>query len=134
MDYREELGHMKFLPENVAEITERTTKEGFVPSTVDRWVIARGSAMQFLGTCGTLTGGTVVLDYYFGRPVENLSDKEFLEANKFVDEYGSFICAQMHRQFFRRIYCGADPEEMKKFEEAGNVKKLMKLSVRQHAG
>ncbi|MBA7656179.1 hypothetical protein ES703_64094 [subsurface metagenome] len=141
---------MKFLPENVAEITERTTKEGFVPSTVDRWVIARGSAMQFLGTCGTLTGGTVVLDYYFGRPVENLSDKEFVEANidrlfaayevamllvnKFVDEYGSFICAQMHRQFFRRIYCGADPEEMKKFEEAGNVKKLMKLSVRQHAG
>jgi hypothetical protein len=29
----------------------------------------------------------------------------------------------MHRQFFGRIYCGADPEEMKKFEEAGNGKK-----------
>ena len=43
--------------------------------------------------------------------------------NKFVEEYGTFICAQMHRQFFGRIYCGADPEEMKKFEEAGNVKK-----------
>jgi hypothetical protein len=29
----------------------------------------------------------------------------------------------MHRQFFGRIYCGTDPEEMKKFEEAGNVRK-----------
>lgn len=100
---------------------------------------AGGTAMQMLGACGALAGGIMVLDYYFGRPIENLSDKELIQDNidklsaahdapillvdKFVKEYGTFICAQMHRQFFGRIYCGTDPEEMKKFTEAGNGKK-----------
>jgi len=101
--------------------------------------LAGGTAIQMLGACGALGGGIIVLDYYFGRPLNNISDKELIQANidrlfaayevtmslvnKFVDEYGTFICAQMHRQFFGRIYCGADPEESRKFEEAGNVKK-----------
>ena len=92
-----------------------------------------GSAMQFLGTCGTLTGGIVVLDYYFGRPLENLSDKERIQANldamgpaseapmlladKFVKEYGTIICAQIQRQLFGRFYCATDPDEARKIEE-----------------
>jgi len=98
-----------------------------------------GQALQSLGTCGVLVGGTMVLDYFFGRPVENLSDKEIIQANKdilssangvamlladrFVKEYGTFVCAQMQRQFFGRVYYFADPEDMEKFGKAGNSKK-----------
>jgi len=98
-----------------------------------------GQAQQGLGTCGGLIGGTMVLDYFFGRPVENLSDKEVIQANldiaataykvpmllydKYVKEYGTVICAQMQRQFFGRIYCFTDPEEMQKFRNTGNSKK-----------
>jgi len=98
-----------------------------------------GQALQGLGTCGGLIGGTMALDYYFGRPVENLSDKEVIQANrdvlaaackvplllydKYVKEYGTTICAQMQRQFFGRFYCFTDAEEMEKFRAAGNSEK-----------
>ncbi len=99
-----------------------------------------GQALQGLGACGSLIGGTIALDYYFGRPLENLSDKEIIQANldvlanackvaqllydKYVKEYGTVICVQMQRQFFGRIYCFADPEEVEKFcKIAGNEEK-----------
>lgn len=90
--------------------------------------------MQVVGTCGALTGGIIALDYFFGRPVENLSDKERIEANinaltsarkistllanKFWTEYGTIICAQIQRQLFGRYYYLDDPDEYQKMSQA----------------
>jgi hypothetical protein len=95
-----------------------------------------GSAEQFLGTCGTLSGGIMVLDYFFGRPVEKLSyrdeneaDEEALYAafeparrlaDRFWHEYGTIHCAGIQRHLFGRFYCLTDPDEMEKFTAAGS--------------
>ncbi len=75
-----------------------------------------GQAVQIVGTCGGLIGGTMVLDYFLGRPAENMSYQEYSEANlrllrdavavarllydKYVKEYGTIICPHIHVQLF----------------------------------
>ncbi|MDD5591226.1 MAG: C-GCAxxG-C-C family protein [Dehalococcoidales bacterium] len=94
-----------------------------------------GQADQVVGTCGGLIGGTMVLDYYFGRPVESLSCQERIDTNiqtladaagvakllydKYVDEYGTILCPHIQVQRFGRHYYFSDPDEAKKFEGAG---------------
>lgn len=94
-----------------------------------------GAALQIIGSCGALTGGIMVLDYYFGRPVDKLSGKESIQENldalftafeapqlyadRFVREYGTTLCGQIQRQLFGRFFWPMDEEEMQKFEAAG---------------
>jgi len=97
--------------------------------------LSGGSGLQMLGTCGALSGGIIALDYYFGRPAERMSYQETIQAYKdeffaateapglladrFVNEYGTFICAQLQRKLFGRFYWVKDPEEMEKINAAG---------------
>jgi hypothetical protein len=92
-----------------------------------------GSAMQFLGTCGTLSGGSIVFDYFYGRPVEKISYKEFsqssideldkalegprLLADRLVDKYGTFMCIYLHRKLFGRPYPHFTPEDIERSRE-----------------
>jgi len=94
-----------------------------------------GQAAQVVGTCGALIGGTLVLDYYFGRPAEKMSDKELIQENvdsllsamgiakllydKYIEEYGTIICPHIQTQLFGRHFYLWDEEELAKFEEAG---------------
>jgi C_GCAxxG_C_C family probable redox protein len=94
-----------------------------------------GQAAQAVGTCGGLIGGTLVLDYYFGRPKEKMSDKEYSQEDvdillnamsiakllydKYVKEYGTVICPHIQTQLFGRHFYLWDTEELAKFEEAG---------------
>ena len=94
-----------------------------------------GQADQVVGTCGGLIGGTIVLDYYFGRPVEKMSYQNCINANiqavvdatqvakllydKYVKEYGTILCPHIQVQLFGRHYYFMDPDEAEKFEEAG---------------
>jgi len=96
---------------------------------------AGGQASQGVGTCGGLIGGTIALDYFFGRPVENMSYKEWKKANtdmvmeatavakllydKYVEEYGTIICPHIVVQCFGRHYYFFDPNEMEQFEKDG---------------
>ena len=107
---------------------------------------AGGSVLQTLGTCGALVGGVITLDYFFGRPPENTSYKEFKQANidvefatfkitqllvdNFVKEYGAITCGCLQRQFFGRIYCLTDPEELEKFEKAGGHSDPTKCNIK----
>ena len=97
--------------------------------------LSGGTALQCLGTCGALSGGIIVLSYYIGRPIEKMSDEEYIQANvdalkipseiagaladRFVEEYGTFICAHIHRILYGRIFCLTDPDEAAKFEAIG---------------
>lgn len=94
-----------------------------------------GQADQVIGTCGGLIGGTIILDYFFGRPAEKLSYQECIQANldamdsaseiarllyyKYIKEYGTILCPHIQVQLFSRHYYFIDPDELEKFEEAG---------------
>ena len=94
-----------------------------------------GSAVQLIGSCGALTGGLLVLDYYFGREPDRLSEIRYTQstvdalfsaiavsqllANRFIEEYGTTLCGQIQRQVLGRMYCVTDEEENRKFEEVG---------------
>lgn len=92
-----------------------------------------GQAMQLMGTCGALVGGTIVLDYYFGRALKDMSyqrkasREKLLRASgtakllydQFVKKYGAVSCANMQRKLFGRLYWVTDPDEAAKFEAAG---------------
>jgi len=92
-------------------------------------------AIHFVGSCGGLIGGTMVLDYFFGRPYETLSDKESSEARdialmdatqtvkplyfKYIEEYGTTLCPSLQVKLFGRTFYFADEDDVRKFEEAG---------------
>ena len=94
-----------------------------------------GHAGCSTGTCGAVVGGTIVLDYYLGRPVELLSStsesKEGQEAlksamevsgffcKKFQDKYGSIICPNVQKKLFGRSFNLQDPSDWKAFIDAG---------------
>ena len=97
--------------------------------------ICGGTADQALGTCGALAGGIIALDYYCGRPVEKMSRHKYVQSNidalnlgsevsqcladRFIKQYGTFICAQLQRRLFGRIFCFTEEDDMKKMLEAG---------------
>jgi hypothetical protein len=97
---------------------------------------AGGTAMQLVGTCGGLVGGIMVLDYFFGRPFEHMSDKKVIQdpnindlfvaqpvarslVSKYLKEYGTITCANIQLQLYDRFFYLEDPEEFRKLEEAG---------------
>ena len=92
---------------------------------------AGGQVAQVIGTCGSLIGCTIVLDYFFGRPVEEVSYSEVVNPpwesmrlgkmlyDKFIGEYGSILCPHIQVKLFGRHYYVLDPDDMKKFEEVG---------------
>ena len=104
---------------------------------------AAGTAWQLMGTCGGLVGGIMILDYYFGRPFEHMSDKEVimdpniqdlfvaqpiarLLLDKYVENYGTFTCANIQQQTFGRVFYLQDPQEFQKLEDAGGHSDLQK--------
>lgn len=94
-----------------------------------------GHAGCSTGTCGAVVGGTIVLDYYLGRPVELLSAtgesqqgqaalKSAMEnsgvfCNKFQGRYGSIICPDVQKSLFGRSFNLQDPSDWKAFIDAG---------------
>ena len=96
---------------------------------------AGGQAAQVAGTCGALIGGTMILDYFFGRPLEKVSHQETIQSNldalmnalevaglpydKFIKEYGTILCPHIQAQLFGRHYYFLDPDDNRKFDEAG---------------
>lgn len=97
---------------------------------------AGGAAGQLLGTCGGIVGGLMIIEYFFGRSFEHMSDNEIvvdpnLEAlnrsiqiskqlpDKFISAYGAINCSNIQLQLFGRLFYMADDEELQKFEKAG---------------
>lgn len=85
----------------------------------------------------------MVLDYYFGRPFEHMSDQEVIMdpnvndlfvsqpiarmlLNKYVENYGTFTCANIQMQTFGRVFYLEDPQEFEKLEAAGGHSDLQK--------
>ena len=96
---------------------------------------AGGQVATTVGTCGGLIGGTMVLDYFFGRTPEEMvytDEKEpmtetLFEAfevakqlyDRYFKEYGTIICPQIQVQLYGRHYYLLDEDEVEKFEAIG---------------
>jgi C_GCAxxG_C_C family probable redox protein len=94
-----------------------------------------GTASQSVGTCGALAGGIMVCDYFFGRPVARLSSEKKLEetlmaletaqdapkelVKRYISEYGTISCSGIMTKKYGRPYYLNDPDDFRKFEEAG---------------
>jgi C_GCAxxG_C_C family probable redox protein len=94
-----------------------------------------GQAAFSTGACGGVIGGTIVLDYYLGRPADMISAtkvipqsmKELSRAmeaaksfcEKFVRYYGSILCPQIQTKLYSRSFNLRDPADWKAFQEAG---------------
>lgn len=91
--------------------------------------LAGGGASQGDGSCGAYVGAVAFMGYLIGRSRDNFADPERIRhktgdiANKlhqkFVDEYGTVVCHQIHRKLYGRPFWFKDPDEMVKFEAAG---------------
>ncbi len=94
-----------------------------------------GQAGLSMGACGGVIGGTLVLDYYLGRPAEMVSAaKEIPEAHaalsrsmevarllcgQFMRQYGSILCPGLQENIYGRSFNLQDPADWQAFVEAG---------------
>jgi C_GCAxxG_C_C family probable redox protein len=94
-----------------------------------------GQAGLSTGACGGFVGGTIVLDYYLGRPAHMVSATHTIPENiealerameaarllseRFVRQYGSVLCPQIQTRIYGRSYNLQDPADWKAFMEAG---------------
>jgi len=79
--------------------------------------------------CGAYVAGILFLSMLKGRERDNFADPErirfesFALARKlhdrFIAEYGSVICRDIHQRLFGRPYYMPDPDEFAKFDAAG---------------
>ena len=94
-----------------------------------------GQAGLSTAACGGVIGGTIVLDYYLGRPANMVSAtqeipegmKELSRAmgaaqslcNKFIHQYGSILCPQLQERIYGRAFNHQDPADWQAFLDAG---------------
>lgn len=91
--------------------------------------LAGGVAQETDGHCGAYSGGAMMIGHHIGRERDNFADPEKIRMRtsalvsrlhrKFIDEYGTVICSQIHTRTMGRPFYIKDPDELKKFDEAG---------------
>ena len=79
--------------------------------------------------CGAYVGGIILLSTLWGRERDNFADPDKVRARtselarklhaRFIEEYGTAICRDIHMKLFGRFFYMADPDEAEKFDAAG---------------
>ncbi len=94
-----------------------------------------GGAITTAGSCGAFSGGLVAIGYFFGRTYEQWQEgKSYIKSSvlgqelykKFMEEYGTVICNEIHKKKFGRNFklmdeknLGIDKDELRDFEAMG---------------
>lgn len=90
--------------------------------------LAGGTALSTEGTCGALVGGLMAISFLVGRSYEDFSAGErrrrvFQYAKKlydrFIEEYGSPVCKNIHMKLFGRTFDLIDKNDYQEFEAMG---------------
>ena len=90
--------------------------------------LAGGTSLSTEGTCGALAGGLLAIGSVVGRTYENFSIGEHRRRvfhyskklyDKFIKEYTSPKCKDIHMKFFGRTFNLFDPDDYAEFEKAG---------------
>ena len=90
--------------------------------------LAGGTSLSTEGTCGALVGGLLAISSIVGRDYKNFKagnkkrrvfsySKKLYD--KFIEEYGSPVCKEVHKKLFGRTFNLLDPIEYAEFEKAG---------------
>jgi C_GCAxxG_C_C family probable redox protein len=90
--------------------------------------MAGGTSLSTEGTCGALVGGLLAIGSVFGRTYKDFSigngkrrvfhySKKLYD--KFILEYGSPRCKDIHMKLFGRTFNLLDPKDYTEFEKAG---------------
>ncbi len=90
--------------------------------------LAGGAGLCAKGTCGALVGGMMAISVVCGRTYEDFSagkkrrrvfayTKKLLD--RFVEQYGSLLCCDVHLKLFGRTYDLLDREQYAQFEADG---------------
>lgn len=99
------------------------------PSTIQAAdTLAGGTALSTKGTCGALVGGLLAISSIVGRTYEDFSAGErkrrvFMYSKKlydrFIEEYGSPICKEVHMKLFDRTFNLMDKKDYDEFDKMG---------------
>ena len=90
--------------------------------------MAGGTALSTNGTCGALVGGLAAISSIAGRDYKSFSAGERKRRvfayskklyDKFIEEYGSLVCKDVHMKLFGRTFNLLDSKEYDEFEKAG---------------
>ncbi|MDH7516959.1 MAG: C-GCAxxG-C-C family protein [Candidatus Thermoplasmatota archaeon] len=90
--------------------------------------LAGGTALSTNGTCGALIGGLAAISSIVGRDYKSFSTGDRKRRvfqyskklyDKFVKEYGSPVCKDVHIKLFGRTFNLLDPKDYEEFEKAG---------------
>ena len=90
--------------------------------------MAGGTALSTEGTCGALAGGLLAISSIVGRTYKDFSEgkrrrRVFQYAKKFYDrfvkEYGSPVCKDIHKKLFGRTFNLLDTKDYQEFDKAG---------------
>ncbi len=90
--------------------------------------LAGGTSLSTEGTCGALVGGLLAIGSVVGRTYEDFSignrkrrvfqySKKLYD--KFIEEYHSPLCKDIHMKLFGRTFNLLDPQDYAEFEKAG---------------
>jgi len=100
--------------------------------------LAGGTALSTKGTCGALVGGLLAISSIVGREYNDFKEGKSKRRvfqfskklyDKFLEEYGSPLCCNVHMKLFGRTFNLLDPKEYEEFEKAGaHVDKCPKVS------
>lgn len=87
-----------------------------------------GFASTIEGPCGALSGGIMVLSYYFGRSRDDYADIAQLRRpgplvraywDKFENKFGGYTCRDIQTYLFGKAYHFLDSDEYQEYEERG---------------
>jgi C_GCAxxG_C_C family probable redox protein len=91
--------------------------------------LAGGIGLSVEGSCGGLSGGVMAFSLIYGRELDKIDDPKNLRfisyrlANqlheRFIQEYGSSICKEIHKKVLGQAYHLNNPEEWDAFLAAG---------------
>ncbi len=90
--------------------------------------LAGGTSLSTEGTCGALIGGLVAISSISGRKYDDFKQGKNNRLvfkyskklyDKFIKEYGSPVCKDVHKKIFGRAYNLLDKKEYHDFEKAG---------------
>jgi C_GCAxxG_C_C family probable redox protein len=93
--------------------------------------LAGGAGECTDGLCGGYSGGIIAMSMFFGRTREEEATRKgrkdkyvsFRMAaalhDKFMEKYGTVICADIHKKIFGRSFDLRDDEQMQAFRDAG---------------
>jgi len=123
--YEAEIGSC---PQCVLAALYETLKVGDPETIKAADALAGGTALSIEGTCGALVGGLLAISSIVGRSYDDFKVGETKRRvfrystklyDRFIEEYGSPLCKDVHQKLFGRTFKLLDPKDYAEFEKAG---------------